>query len=71
MKHHLLRFLVGVVCGLITRPASAEMSANEMIRLFRNGDVGAQFFFSGIGNAFSWANASLRTERKAALFLRT
>jgi hypothetical protein len=68
MKHHLLGLLVGVVCVVTAAPASAEMPANEMIALFRKGDVRSQFFLRGMGNALSWANTTLLTDKQPALF---
>jgi hypothetical protein len=68
MKRHLLGLLVGILCGVTAAPASAEMSANEMIGLFRKGDVRAQFFLRGMGNALSWANTTLLADKQPALF---
>jgi len=68
MKYQLLGLLVGVVCAVTAAPASAEMSANEMIELFRKGDVRSQFFLKGMGNALSWANTTLLADKQPALF---
>ena len=55
---------------LAQKSASHKLTANEVVELFRNGDVHARLLLTGTANAYNWANASLQAEGKTALFCR-
>ena len=50
------------------KSASPKLTANEVVKLFRNGDVYARLLLTGTANAYNWANISLQAEGKTALF---
>lgn len=71
MKKH-VAFLVLAIFN--TRPATADVrdladvSANEMVTLFRSGNVNARWYLKGMRNGFMWANAELQAKGKTPLF---
>ena len=50
------------------KSASPKLTANEVVKLFRNGDIYARLLLTGTANAYNWANLSLQAEGKTALF---
>ena len=54
--------------ALAQKSAPPKLSANEVVKLFRNGDVYARILLTGTTRAYNWANTSLQAEGKTALF---